>query len=197
MGARLAAAILLALLAGCAPTTPTPDRSQAATPPTSSAATSPGPLPTPVACPDEVNLATVSGLDPAGRLSCLGDQTLTFKGTFGCGGCGGVDTQVSSPEWLTAMEFHYIHEPTSVDAGRLALHFPPDLTPPEEDSFVEVVGHFDDPRASECRIAWLNIEDPDASPIPIPVAEAIQYCRERFVVESFELLSVEEIPPPG
>jgi hypothetical protein len=105
-----------------------------------------------------------------------------------------VETRVATPAWLGGKEFDYLYSRTAAEPLALAIHFPPPLEAPEAGSILHVVGHFDDPRASECRIAEPDPANPDGSPVPIPEAEAIQYCRERFVVESFEITGTG--PPP-
>jgi hypothetical protein len=55
------------------------------------------------------------------------------------------------------------------------------------------MGHFDDPLAKTCRIG--DVEGPDGTPAPIGTELSIEYCRHRFVVESFKVLGMATFPP--
>ena len=152
------------------------------------------PTPTAVGCPSPASLAIVVALEASSRLACFSGAALTFEGVFGCGGCGGVDTRTATPAWLAGKEFDFLNDSSSLQMGRLALHFPPALVAPAAGSILRVTGHFDDSRAGECQIAEPDPNNPDGSPVPIPETEAIQYCRERFVVDSFEVLGTGPVP---
>ena len=197
--AGVIAAVLAMLLAGCAAAT-TPGPSTGATPTAALASTAAtatvtiAPTPTAVGCPDGSSFEVVAAMSPDERVACLGGQSLTFDGVFGCAGCGGVETRVATPAWLAGKESDFLYSQTAAEPLGLALHFPPPLEAPEAGSILHVVGHFDDPRAGECRIAEPDPGNPDGSPMPIPAADALQYCRERFVVESFEITGTG--PPP-
>lgn len=71
-------------------------------------------------------------------------------------------------------------------SSRLVLHFAPQsgLEPPPNASIVRVTGHFNDPASTTCVIAAPDHELSD--PIDPPTAEL--YCRERFVVDGYEVI---------
>lgn len=136
---------------------------------------------------DEPTLEILESLVPWEQLACYGDQTITIEGTFGCGGCGGFQAGEFEPLWL-ASPMHY--DLLSVDPqeriGPFQIFFPPDMEAPDGGSILSVTGHFSDAIAAECSIA------PGEPPVAIDDEVAELFCRERFVVESFEVLGVDE-----
>jgi hypothetical protein len=59
---------------------------------------------------------------------------------------------------------------------------------PPEEAFVRVTGHFDDPRAASCAISNPYPWAPSGPATPIGPVVARELCRQRFVVERFEVL---------
>jgi hypothetical protein len=149
----------------------------------------------PVGCPQgTVDIHTIYAMTPWARLSCFGDRQLTFEGTYGCGGCGGISPGTFTPEWLAhPINFALLQPPyaeghTTVET--LVLHEPPDgaeLDGVEAGSVVRVTGHFNDARATECVIA----PGEPGSEEPADETAAEWYCRERFVLESLEVLGTD------
>ena len=62
---------------------------------------------------------------------------------------------------------------------------------PPEGSFIRVTVHVDDPAAASCGFTWA-IEDPE---FVVPQAMAVDWCRERFVVDAYEILGADRNYP--
>ena len=140
----------------------------------------------PPRCPVVRDFANVAAMFPGERLACFGPGPITLDGSFGCIGCGGEDAGTYEPPWLAGNAAGLLTDP-AVPAA-LPLQFPPSVVVPEEDTFMRIVGHLDDPRSTTCSITGTD---------PLPPPEVVlQLCRQHFVVDSFVVRSVEEIPPP-
>ena len=135
-------------------------------------------------CPDTVDLANVTGMLGSERINCFGSDTIELRGAFGCGGCGGTAGGKFEPAWLASvLEFDYLAV-GEVGTGTFALHFPPDgPAKPAEGTIIKVRGHFSDERSATCRITELA-EDGNLT-VEVDNAAAEQWCRSKFVVESF------------
>lgn len=153
-------------------------------------------MPFPVRCPETIDLATVSAMLPGERLACFGDKTLTLEGTYGCGGCGGIGAGIFEPRWLAyPLSGVNLSVDPAIELGEPLLFFAPDgPTPPSIGKIIRVRGHLDDSRAASCRIA-IDLEDGSSAPIrPITGDHAVEFCRQRFVVESFDVIGVYASP---
>lgn len=136
---------------------------------------------------DEPTLAMLSTMLPWESLACFGDRQLTLEGTYGCGGCGGAFPGTYTPEWLASpMGFDLLSVDVTERVGPFSMRFPPDVERPEPASILRVTGHFDDEAAAACSVA------PGEPPVTVLPQVAELYCRERFVVESYEILGVDE-----
>jgi hypothetical protein len=132
------------------------------------------------------------------QLACYGNGPQTFEGTYGCGGCGGFAPGSFEPAWLAdpiAGGFQVLTVKPGKGLGRLDMHFPPDkgLADPVEGSILRVVGHYDDSAASTCRIA----PGPDGAQVAADQRAALLFCRERFVVDSYEQIGTDPSYPAG
>jgi hypothetical protein len=132
------------------------------------------------------------------QLSCYGNGSQTFEGTYGCGGCGGFAPGSFDPAWLAdpiGGAFHVLTVKPGKGIGRLDMHIPPDkgLADPVEGSILRVVGHYDDSAASTCRIA----PGPDGAQVAADQRAALLFCRERFVVDSYEQIGTDPSYPAG
>ena len=149
-------------------------------------------------CPDQVtDLASVVSMTPYERVACLGDRELTLEGTFGCPFCDSLLYPWSTePAWLATWQIHLdmlvpSWSPYPPFPGSIELAVPPDgvdLGPDQRGAIVRVTGHFDDPRSVDCTIT------PGASAgtiEPVHDEAAEWYCRERFVVESWEVIGTD------
>lgn len=141
-------------------------------------------------------VADVVALTPYERVICLGDQTLTLEGTFGCPFCDSLAHPYRmEPGWLAAWALHLnILVPTWSTyppfPGSIVLTTPPGVRafePADGGSIVRVTGHFNDESATTCTIT----PGPEASPEPVSDEAAEWYCRERFVVETWEVIGTD------
>jgi len=136
--------------------------------------------------------------DPSGpilteyeQLACLGSGPVTIEGTYGCGGCGGFAAGTFEPSWLADPigEVLVLRAKPGQGIGQIDMHVAPDagIELPAEGAILRVTGHFDDDAASTCFIAPLEGE------VPVPADEraALLYCRERFVIDSFEQIGTD------
>jgi hypothetical protein len=146
-------------------------------------------------CPATPNLRRVAGMLPAERLSCFGANPIVLEGTFGCDGCGGITIGTFDPPWLaTPAEFDFLTVDPSVQLGPLALRFPPDGPErPEPGSIIRATMHMHDPRSLGCSI----VEGEGADAVSVPAETAELYCRERLVVESYEVIGTDPRFPGG
>lgn len=150
--------------------------------------------PLPPRCPTTVDLLNVEAMLPAERLACFG-EAITLEGTFGCGGCGGVVVGTFAPDWLASpLQFDFLSVKPSERFGPLALHFAPDgPSRPAAGSIIRVTVHLDDPRAKACTM----VEGVDGDATAVDPRTAVLACRERFVVERFEVLGTDPDFPLG
>ena len=142
---------------------------------------------------DEPSLQLLQSLTEWERLACYGNASITIEGTYGCGGCGGLYPGTFEPPWLASpLNFAFLSVDASERIGPFGMRFAPEGPEfPEAASILSVTGHFDDPAAVGCVVAPLDAPDG----IDATVAEL--YCREQFVVDSYEVLGVDENFPFG
>jgi hypothetical protein len=118
---------------------------------------------------------------------CSGDASLTLRAwspiVTGLGGCCWPDPE---PAWLAGPYPGAWLEPAQTDAftgSRVQWPFIPpgvDQSLLQQESWVEVVGHFRDPAAASCRQTLLT-----SPPMRLQSLRAVQRdCEQRFVVES-------------
>jgi hypothetical protein len=150
----------------------------------------------PPRCPVTADLVQVQGMLAAERIACFGSP-IVLEGTFGCGGCGGVLVGTYKPRWLaTPAEFDLLSVDASERLGPLALRFPPDgPSRPAAASIIRVTVHVDDPRSTRCTM----IEGDEAGGLTraVDARTAVLYCRERLVVESYEIIGTDPDFPYG
>lgn len=148
----------------------------------------------PSRCPTTVTLEMVSGMLPAERLDCFSGDVLTLTGTFGCDGCGGFALGVFKPAWLaTPFEFDFLSVKPADRLGPIALRFPPDGPDrPVVGSIIQVRVHVDDSRATKCSITE---GDGLVADMVVDPRTAVLYCRERLVVDSYDVLGVDPTFP--
>jgi hypothetical protein len=144
-------------------------------------------------CPATISLANVEGMLASERVGCFGSDTIELKGTYGCGGCGGVAPGDFTPRWLAGpLDYSFLSAHPAEHLG-LNAHFAPDgPAAPPEGTIIRARGHFADERSSSCLIAPFGADD---TPEPIPGAIARAYCRAQFVVTSFEVLGTDPTFP--
>lgn len=148
-------------------------------------------------CPGSVtDLSSVVALTPYERVACFGDGSLTVEGTYGCPFCDSLThPYTTEPTWLAEWTLHLnVLVPTWGEyppfPGSIVLATPPDVAPigiEHRGAVLRVTGHFDDARAADCSIT----PEPAAGADP-PHDEAVEwYCRERFVVDSWEAIGTD------
>jgi hypothetical protein len=139
-------------------------------------------------CPTTVDLLNVSGMLPAERLACF-NEPFVLQGTYGCAGCGAVELGSFKPAWLaTPVELDFLSANPAERLGPLALRFAPKGPPrPAHGSIVRVTVHVDDARSDNCAMSELVGEEL----VPIDDRTAMLYCRERLVVDSYEVLGLD------
>jgi hypothetical protein len=142
----------------------------------------------PPRCPTTVDLTNVQAMLPAERLACF-NEPITLAGTFGCGGCGGSGPAEFKPAWLASpLVFDFLSVDVTQQFGPVALYFHPDGPErPAPGSIIRATVHLDDPRSTRCSITL----GPPSEPEMIDERTAILLCRERFVVDSYEVLGID------
>ena len=147
-------------------------------------------------CPGAgASVGDVTWLIASERLICFGDRELTFvpavlqRNDQGLVMCSDVYGEVhpcagGEPDWLTAFTVWQLYDAEGPSGPNppLAVWFQPSLGAPPEGELVRIVGQFDHPEAAGCR--WP--EDGSAGPIVGDPAIEELFCRQRFVVTSFE-----------
>jgi hypothetical protein len=140
-------------------------------------------------CTDgDPDLATLETMFEWERLACFGDRSITIEGVFGCGGCGGYQPGIYEPSWLASpMSYDFLTVDPEGYVGPFVLRFAPNGPErPEAGSIIRVTGHFDDAAAADC------VVKPGVEKTTIdPVVENL-FCREKFVVESYEVIGFDE-----
>lgn len=146
-------------------------------------------------CPSTVNLVNVSAMLPAEHIACF-DEPFVLEGTYGCGGCGGATTGLYEPPWLASpMQYGFLSVDPAKQIGPLAVSFEPDKLPElAGGSIVRMTVHVNDPLSETCVMAEL---DDAEKMVPIPHDSAVYYCRERIVVDSYEVLGTDPDFPFG
>lgn len=142
------------------------------------------------------DLGLLSAMLPGEQLACLGTTPLVLQGTWGCGGCGGAFPGVFTPAWLATPLSGFFTADVSTGIGPLQLYFPPGAPKPDEGQILKVHAHLSDSHASGCVVKIPTSEAFDAPLVSIRSADAVRYCRQHLVVDSFEVLGVDPSFPP-
>ncbi len=141
-----------------------------------------GPLPP---CPPTAGVSTLVLLYLGSFANaCFGETTLTIRGHVpSLEGLGGCCWATPDPIWLAGPYPGAFLTPAAEDEMALfSLYVPPgvDTSALAADSWVEIVGHFDDPAAETCRRTPLV-----SPPMGLEALESVRAdCASRFVVES-------------
>jgi hypothetical protein len=140
-------------------------------------------------CPKRVTAEKLLAMLPAEWLACF-DEPITIEGTYGCGGCGGTGGPTALPRWL-ADPFEHDFRPRwspEWEHFSVGLHFGPDGPPkPPEGSVLRVTLHVDDPAAQDCVFRY-SLDEPE---FIVPQRTAIDWCRERLVVDAYEVIGMD------
>jgi hypothetical protein len=140
-------------------------------------------------CPAVADLESVGGMLPAERVACFGSSSFVLEGTYGCFGCGALALGTFKPAWLaTPIELDFMTVDPSVSFGPLALRFAPKGPDrPALGSIIRVTVHLGDARAENCSI----VDGEGSNALVVATDTAHDYCRERLVVDSYEVLGID------
>jgi hypothetical protein len=138
-------------------------------------------------CPATLDFENLHAMLPAERLACF-DGPITVEGTFGCPECGGTGGFVGKPQWLMGAENVWNFSSTGLALHGPYLHFKPaGPAQPPQGSSIRATVHVNDPASANCVLALLGTEPQFVVPEQVGVA----YCRERLVVDSYEILGTD------
>lgn len=164
----------------------------------------------PVLCPVPINLETLlwtpaRGDEPEGitsaweRVACAGNRSLTLEGVFEICYEGGHYPYAFDPAYLAVPDNCANLVLDEIDAsgypsrgGSLPMGIPPSLAgeQPERGNVLRVTGHFDDLASSTCTATPAGDFESDVDPAFLAL-----FCRERFVVETLEVIGHRELAP--
>lgn len=152
----------------------------------------------PATCPNEATIQTLAPLVQQDRLRCVGKTEITIEGRTGQ--LGRVPFYDVNPAWYgtnAGPPILAMFDPGPIRFGPGATlgpdaagawiepQVPPAVAPLPLGLFVRVTGHFDDPSAATCRRAEVG----GFPGMPVEAAaDSVQWCREQFVVTSWQVL---------
>jgi hypothetical protein len=141
----------------------------------------------------EVDLRNLGVMLAQERLSCFEDFPIEFEGTYGCPGCTPELFGDFRPRWLADPNIvNFVGDPNGFG---ILLRFPREGTgPPTDGSIIRVRGHFDDPAASSCELAFVEPWG-DMVPAPAPSSFAEHWCRQMFVVDRYDVIGTDPAFP--
>jgi hypothetical protein len=147
-------------------------------------------VPLPPRCPTPRDLTNVAGMLDAERLACFEPQPFVLQGTYGCGGCGGVLIGTYKPDWLAnPFEANFLTTDVTTTRGPVSLHFrPAGPEPPAAGSIIKATVHVDDARSTRCGMRGI---DSEGAVVEIDPRTAVLWCRERLVVDSYEVIGTD------
>jgi hypothetical protein len=146
-------------------------------------------------CPDVLDTTTLTAITAWERLACAGDRQLTLDGTYGCGTCEPFRRNLTAtPDWFVSQlapvpdVLSPVGQVDELGVGPIQLAWPAGPRPAEDDygSILRVTGRFDDPRAADCAFR-LGSQD-----FRVDELAAEWYCREIFVVSSWDIVGRDE-----
>ena len=151
---------------------------------------------------DEPTLQHLSSLTEWERLACYGNRQINVEGVLGCGGCGGLMPGTFTPDWLASpMNYDFLSVEPQQYVGPMSMHWSPGgPARPDTSSgapILRITGHFDDAAAEDCSMAFLTSTFGVEAESTIDPAIAKLFCRTQFVVDSYEILGVDEDFPMG
>jgi len=147
-------------------------------------------------CRLDLHAFYVLSLHPQRQLECLGDQAVVIEGYAIERGADLSSPYAGEPAWLAQwppLEVSSVIGPAA-NGISVPIHVPPDLEvniptsdrEGHEGTLLRVTGHLDDPASSDCQ------RTPLAAPYPVLDAELSErWCRQRFVVDSVEIVDPE------
>jgi hypothetical protein len=144
-------------------------------------------LPVAPRCATVRDLRNLAAMLPYEQVNCFASDSLVVEGPYRGDVCRGDAPGMYEPAWL-ASPFECSRLDLNVeDALPLYLHLPPGGPAfPAEGVNIRVRGHFSDDRSTTCRITELGV----TGKVDLSIADAAaeQWCRGKFVVESYEVI---------
>lgn len=142
-------------------------------------------------CPEIVGDVTdITGLAAAERLVCFGDRDIKLEHVMLTEAPTNIPKAAGSPAWLAADSSRIAMYGSAGAAGvegPLLVVVAPTVSDVPRNTWVAIVGHFDDPAASTCSRSW-TIADAPAYPVETG-SEQVLLCRERFVITTIRASS--------
>ena len=133
----------------------------------------------PIDCPTErPDAETLVAMSDWAHVTCFGALELVVEGSV-ITGFGGTTVGVYRPGWL-ASPFAFSG---AIQAKGLPFFYilrDRPATDPVEGQMLRIAGHYDDPAAATCAIAY------GEPPVPEPESLAVAYCRGKFVATAIE-----------
>jgi hypothetical protein len=134
----------------------------------------------------------LGALERLEKLHCYGRTDIVVTGIVDTPCCGYVGPYFFKPAWL-ALPF----APAFLQAGRGAITFRHDpsidLDVPQRGDIVRVIGHFEDPAATHCRV---TIDPAVTDPVdPVDDALVILKCRATFVWTAYRITGHKDLGP--
>ena len=149
-------------------------------------------------CPPVLDIDALTQMTDWERAACARDQQLTLEGTFGCGVCDALaQPGTFEPGWLAhylsvMMPLSPVGHVQEFGVNPIVLAVRPEterIDPELRGSILRVVGHFNDPQASDCVVGVEADFSNDTA--------AEWYCRERFAVDAWEVIGTDrDYPEP-
>jgi hypothetical protein len=139
-------------------------------------------------CPSSADIESLTRITAWERASCMGDQQLTLEGTYGCGVCDSLVYEGTwEPEWLASYlnpmsPLSPVGQVQELGVEPIVLAFPPAVGKPDSGmsgSMMRMIGHFNDRLSADCVVGDESGLSEDSA--------AEWYCRERFVVDQWEV----------
>jgi hypothetical protein len=145
--------------------------------------------PVPPGCPAAApNIASLAHLTEWERLACFGDRTVTVVGIYGSLVTSPLREYVPGtfePAWLAyPVAPSYLVGNTRAETLYFRVTPDSELVLPQPGTLVRATGHFNDAAAADCTMTRFNGEDA----VAVDSRSAQLYCREQFVVDSYERL---------
>lgn len=145
-----------------------------------------------VDCPSSpIPPGALDGVDRLVLLSCYGRSQIVLEGTVDAPCCSFAGPFEYVPEWLASP----VTPVFIVDLFGFRASPDADLDPPQRGDVVRVTGHFEDPAATDCRVAFSD-EHFEGDGFVLPnQARTVLDCRATFVWEDYVVTGHEDLGP--
>jgi hypothetical protein len=143
-----------------------------------------------VACPAPITLERLAfDLTPWGRLVCLDSAPFDVQGTYGCESCDDEPLN-AEPGWLADLALHNVLAGQYSYYPFIRIAIPPDLAPPQDRDVIRATLRVDDASARSC--TYMPEPDDTGALLELDPIAIQFYCRERLVLDSFEVLGTDD-----